>query len=125
METVAIDEQAAIGCLVAAFPETRAGHEDLRDTWTLAPNDLGIYIVFGDLFSVDIFWRLMTQDHLDADWLSRFFAVLEELCRDGNKLVREFVGDEVCEVLNAHPEWWRERVDAFIGPEMVIECQES
>jgi hypothetical protein len=45
----------------------------------------------------------MTQNRRDADGLSGFFAVIEELCRDGNQLVREFVQDEVCEVLNDHP----------------------
>jgi hypothetical protein len=31
----------------------------------------------------------------------------------------------VCEILNDHSAWWRERVDPYIGPEMVIACEES
>jgi hypothetical protein len=124
-DTMPLDEQAAIARLVESFPETKSEFAQLRDTWSLAPEELGIYIVFGDLFGPRIFRRLMTEEHEDKDSLRRFFSAMDELYRDGNKLVRGFVLDEICEPLLIHPEWWHERVAPYIGPELVIACQEA
>jgi hypothetical protein len=123
--TLTINEQD-VGALVAdAFPAVKDELQRAVVTFGNGGDWVGLYTLFGQIIDPLILQPLMTDDRIDDEGLKRFFDTFEILVREGNANVKTFIKDEVCEELIANPSWWLRRVDDYIGPELVIACQES
>ena len=67
----------------------------------------------------------MIRTELESSRAQRYFDLVELFLREGDARVVEAIEVEVCEQLVCNPEWWPDRVQPFIGPELILACQKT